>query len=334
MFGGMKFRQKVCLLALIALVLAARTESPGAVYADGLSEGGGAVVVAGDLNLRGGPGLDNPVVEILPLGTRLRLLAGPVNDVWWRVAGDNLAGYVEGTWLAPAAPPEGPEIFDLDLAIPFHRQLNAVWCDPADLQSWVEFDLGASLGESYGVQQDFWEWELGNNAGFTLEEWNASPYAVASAAHQWLPDRGFNHFIYDDPVRATVTMAWLLANPEYREPAIALIWQADHYVLVRGVRATSDPFLDYPNAQILGLYLMDPNQASTSWLGEDRYVPISDWLRAFLTPVTYLTPHSGVPGDPWQNRYVVVQRDWDKGGLSLDGRVNAGPEAFLPASAP
>ncbi|MDP2659794.1 MAG: SH3 domain-containing protein [Dehalococcoidia bacterium] len=331
----MMFRQKVCLFAVSALVLAGEAGGfPRAVQADGLSAGGGAVVVADALNLRGGPSLDNPVVDVLPLGTRLRLLAGPVNDVWWRVTDNALVGYVEGTWLTTALPPEGPETFDLDLAIPFHPQMNAIWCDPADLQSWVEYDLGGSLGESYGVQQDLWDWELGNNAGFTLDEWNASPYAVASAAHRWLPDRGFNHFIYDDPVQATTTTAWLLANPEYGEPAIALIWQADHYVLVRGVRATSDPFLDYPHAQVLGLYLMDPNQASPSWLGEDRYVPIVDWLSAFLTPVTYLTPHSGVPGDPWQDRYVVVQRDWDRDAPTPDGRVNASPASYLPAAEP
>lgn len=250
---------------------------------------------------------------------------------------------VAATVAVPALPaasedaPVGSEdsVFDLDLPIPFHRQQTAVWCEAADIQSWAEYVRGEPIGNSFRVQQSIWDWELGHNAGFTVDEWNASPYATASAAHEWMPERGFNHFIYGDPLAATTAMAWLLANPEYREPSIALIWRAEHYVLVRGVRATADPFLNYPDVEILGVYIMDPNELSDRWLGEDRYVPIEDWLNWYLTPVTYLTPHSGVPGDVWQNMYVTIQRDWTSAGPTLEGWVNAGPEAYgagLPPS--
>ena len=182
-----------CVLFLVCLILS----SPGVLAAESLSVGGGAVVVADQLNLRGGPGVENPVVDVLSSGTALRLLAGPVNDSWWRVTDGAAVGYVDGDWLASAAPPAGPADFDLDLALPYHRQATAVWCDPADLQSWVEYDQGHPLGQDYSVQQRLWNWELSHNAGFTEDQWDASPYAVASAAHQWLPDRGFNHFTYD-----------------------------------------------------------------------------------------------------------------------------------------
>ena len=85
-----------------------------------------------------------------------------------------------------------------------------------------------------------------------------------------------------------------LANPKYREPSVATIWRGDHYILVRGVRATADPYRD-PQAKILGVYVMDPNKGRPSWLGEDRYIPLADWLSRHFTPVTYLTPGSGVP---------------------------------------
>lgn len=329
MVGGMLTRMLAYLLAVCVMAAGSLAGlAPRGALADGLAAGEGAVVIADALNLRGGPGVENPVVGVLMSGTALQLLAGPVRGDWWRVTDGSRAGFVQGAWLAPGALPGELAAFDLDLDLPFHRQETAVWCDPADLQSWIEYDLGASLGASFGVQQSIWEWELDHNAGFTLEEWNASPYAVASAAHQWLPDRGFNHFMYDDPVLATATVAWLLANPQYREPAVALIWAADHYVLVRGVRATADPFLSYPDAEILGVYVMDPNQGSASWLGEDRYIPLADWMGGYLTPVTYLTPHSGVPGDAWQGRYVMIQRDWENGEPTLDGRLNAGPESY------
>jgi hypothetical protein len=301
---------------------------PTAVAADGLAAGGGAVVAADRLNLRGGPGVGNPAVDVLTSGTTLRMLAGPVNGTWWRVTDGKRVGYVDGAWLAPAAPPSDPAGFDLDLAFPYHRQMTAIWCDPADLQSWVEYDQGQPLGQDYTVQQQIWDWELSHNAGFTEDQWDASPFAVASAAHNWLPDRGFNHFTYDDPTAATSVAAWLLANPKYREPSVGLIWQGDHYVLIRGVRATSDPFQNAAEARLLGVYVMDPNRGSRSWLGEDRYIPIDDWVENYLTPVTYLTPHTGVPGDVWQGKYVTIQRDWSNDGPTLAGRSNATPRSY------
>lgn len=313
-------------VALLAVFLAP-------VKAEGsLAVGGGAAVTADWLNLRGGPGLENPVITELPFGTALRLLGGPVEGVWWRVTDGTRVGYVSGDWLTTAAAPADPATFDLDLPVPFHRQMTSIWCDPADLQSWIEYDLGQSLGPSYTVQQRFWSWELSHNAGFTVDQWDASPFAVASAGHHWLPDRGFNHFIYDDPQVATATMAWLLANPAYREPSIATIWWGDHYVLVRGVRATADPYQGYPTAKILGVYVMDPNQGRPSWLGEDRYIPIESWISRYLTPVSYLTPGSGVPGDVWQGKYVTIQRDWENRGPTLEGRVNASPRSYLAAN--
>ena len=170
----------VLLLCVVTLALLAGP-APHAAAVD-LSVGGGAVVVADAANLRGGPGLENPVVDVLPSGTTLLLLAGPVNDVWWRVTDGTRAGYVHGSLLVPASPPDGAAAFDLDLDLPFHRQETAVWCDPADLQSWIEYDLGQSMGDSFGTQQRIWDWELSHNAGFTEDEWDASPFAVASAA--------------------------------------------------------------------------------------------------------------------------------------------------------
>ncbi len=316
--------------AIVAMAVLVLTLIPAEATSN-LSVGGGATVTADWLNLRGGPGLDNPILDELAYGTNLHLLGGPIDGVWWRVSDGSRVGYVSGDWLAPAAAPSDQAAFDLDLSLPYHRQLTSIWCDPADLQTWVEYTLGKSLGPSYDVQQRFWNWELSHNDGFTVDQWDASPYAIASAAHQWLPDRGFNHFIYDDPTTATATVAWLLANPKYREPSVATIWWGDHYVLVRGVRATADPYRAYPHARILGVYVMDPNKGRPSWLGEDRYIPMDRWISRYLTPVSYLTPGSGVPGDVWQGKYVTVQRDWTNAGPTPAGRVNATPRSYIAA---
>lgn len=323
--GGLGVARLVGVIGLLLVTLV--TVVPGRAAADGLVVGSGAVVATDALNLRGGPGQGNPVVGVLTGGTTLKVLGGPVNELWWRVSDGARVGYVDGDYLAPGAAP-ADATYDLDLPLTYHRQMTAVWCDPADLQSWVEFVSGQSLGPDTPVQQRFWDWELAHNAGFTVRQWDASPFAVASAAHQWLPSQGFNHFIYDDPIAATSTVAWLLANPAYREPSVATIWYGDHYVLVRGVRATADPYAAYPTARILGVYVMDPNKGRPSWLGEDRYIPIDAWTSRYLTPVTYLTPGAGIPGDVWQGKYVMIQRDWSANGPSLAGRVNASPRSY------
>lgn len=315
---------------LLSTLSAAATSPSPAHAAEALTVGSGAVVTADWLNLRGGPGTENPVVDVLPAGTALKILGGPAKDLWWRVTDGTRVGFVDGEFLAPGPAP-ADTAFDLDLDLPYHRQMTAVWCDPADLQSWVEYTMGRSLGSATAVQQRFWDWELAHNAGFTVDQWDASPFAVASAAHQWMPSQGFNHFIYDSPTTATATMAWLLANPSYHAPSVATIWWGDHYVLVRGVRATADPYAAYLRARILGVYVMDPNQGRPSWLGEDRYIPIDAWTSRYLTPVTYLTPGSGVPGDVWQGKYVTMQRDWSSNGPTLAGRVNASPSSYTAA---
>lgn len=312
----------------LAMIISLVDPAVGLAASDVLAVGGGGRVTADWLNLRGGPGIQNPIVGVLPAGTTVQLLGGPVNDGWWRVSAGERVGYVSGHWLAPTDPPGDSAAFDLDLAVPFHRQRTPIWCDPADLQSWLEYKLDRPLGAEVEIQQQFWDWELAHNAGFTLEQWDASPFAIASAARQWLPSQGFNHFTYDDPVAATKTVAWLLANPSYREPSVATIWQGDHYVLLRGVRATADPYAADPNLRILGVYVMDPNQGRPSWLGEDRYIPMDDWVSRYLTPVTYLTPGAGVPGDVWQGKYVMVQRDWAVDGPTLAGRHNATPANY------
>lgn len=319
-------------LLMLLLVVAEALSRPTAALAAGeMVAGGGATVTADALNLRGGPGTDNPIVTQLVSGTLVQLIAGPSADGWWRVTDGQQVGYVDGAWLQVADSPSFSPVFDVDLTVPVHRQMTRVWCDPADLQTWVEWAAGQSLGDATPVQQQFWDWELSHNDGFTVDQWDASPYAVASAAHQWLPQRGFNHFIYDDPTNATVMMAWLLANPAYREPSIANIWWGDHYVLVRGFRATADPVANPTTSRILGVYIMDPNQGRPSWMGQDRYIPIDAWITRYLTPVSYLTPGSGVPGDVWQGKYVTIQRDWTNSGPTPAGRIDATPASYVPS---
>ena len=167
-----------------------------------------------------------------------------------------------------------------------------------------------SGGGTRALQSAIWDWETAHNAGFTVDQWDCSPYAVASAATHWMSDATFEHFTYSDPGAGSRVLAWLLANRQMREPSVALIWRGLHYVLVRGVRAIGDPGSDPSGAELLGFYVADPDPAASFFLGQDRFVPIQRWLGELFSPVTYLTPHTGVPGDQWQNRMVAIQRGW------------------------
>jgi uncharacterized protein YraI len=281
------------------------------------------------LNVRGGPGASQPVVGTLESGSAVDLLAPAVDGAWWRVASEVAIGYVSSQYLQPNGQASRGDVFDVDLTFPYARQLSPVWCDPADLQMWRDYRLGAvSGGADAALQSSIWDWETTHNAGFSVDEWDCSPFAVASAAHQWMPGTGFDHFVYDDPLGGSRVLAWLLANPGYREPSIALVWRGLHYILVRGVRAIGNPGQHPMDAQLLGFYVADPDVGASFWLGQDRFIPIDRWLNELFTPVSYTTPHTGSPGDVWQNRMVTIQRSWTTTGPTQAGQTNALPASY------
>lgn len=301
------------------------TPAVQALAQSSLAAGQQANVTTDGVNLRGGPGTDQPVITSLPAGSLVDLIAPSSSGTWWRTASDLGVGYLSADFLQSTGQPSSTaDVFDIDLPIPYARQLNGIWCDPADLEMWMSYRQGRDAGGgTRSLQSAIWDWETAHNAGFSVDQWDCSPYAVASAATHWMSDASFDHFTYDDPLAGSRVLAWLLASPTMREPSVALIWRGLHYVLVRGVRAIGDPSRDPSSAQLLGFYVADPDPSASFWLGTDRFVPIDRWLGELLSPVSYLTPHTGVPGDVWQNRIVTVQRSWTTAGPSDAGQRNA-----------
>jgi Bacterial SH3 domain len=327
MYTGSRMRRREFLGATAAF--GAFLAVPGRLNAQsGLAAGTQGSISTDGVNLRGGPGTDQPVVGNLAAGALVDLVAAVQSGAWWRVASDAGIGYVSADLLQPTGQPSfTADVFDLDLPIPYARQLNAIWCDPADLEMWMSYRQGRdSGGGTRSLQSAIWDWETSHNDGFSVDQWDCSPFAVASAASHWMGDTGFDHFTYDDPMSGSRVLAWLLANPAMREPSIALVWRGLHYVLVRGVRAIGDPGRDPAGAQLLGFYVADPDPGLSLWLGQDRYIPIERWLNELFTPVTYLTPHTGVPGDQWQNRMVAIQRGW--AGPTDAGQRNASVTSY------
>ena len=78
-------------------------------------------------------------------------------------------------------------------------------------------------------------------------------------------------------------------------------------IRIRG-RAIGNLAEDPSGAELLGFYVADPDRGASFWLGEDRFIPLQRRLNELFSPVSYLTPHTGVPGDVWQNRAVAIQR--------------------------
>jgi hypothetical protein len=118
-------------------------------------------------------------------------------------------------------------------------------------------------------------------------------------------------------------LAWLLSHHAYREPSIALVWRGLHYILVRGVRALGNPGTDPTGAELLGFYVSDPYPEASFWLGADRFISIDRWLNELFVPISYQVPHTGVPGDVWQNRSVAIQRSPPGSAPTQPGRLNA-----------
>ncbi len=287
-----------------------------------LAAGTQAIVNTDGVNLRGGPGADQPVVATLSADMQVDVLGASPSGDWWRVATDNGIGHVSGAFLEATGQPITSGVVDIDLNIPYARQLTDIWCDPADLEMWLSYRQGlATGGGTRALQSAIWDWETTHNAGFSVNQWDCSPYAVASAASHWMSDARFDHFTYDDAMAGSRVLAWLLANNQMREPSVALIWRGLHYVLVRGVRALGDPGVDPAGAQLLGFYIADPDPGASFFLGADRFIPIERWLGELFSPASYQTPHTGVPGDQWQNRMVAVQRS-ATAGPTLAGQQN------------
>ena len=105
-------------LALAAAVVLAVVGSPGTSWArQELVVGGTAVVSNTDgrgLRARSGPGLSHHILAVLPEGSVVQLLAGPVSDGqddWYQVGtGSGMTGWSLDRYLSPSEPSSGEGI--------------------------------------------------------------------------------------------------------------------------------------------------------------------------------------------------------------------------------
>ena len=136
-------------------------------------------------------------------------------------------------------PNYAPELFTtgplaVDLPVTFHAQQDPDWCDPADVQMWLDLNGTALPGSSDSeIQGNIWNYEIANNDGFTLAEWHASPYAVASALNAFSGVNGVGDAAFDNIHDAGAVISRSIATDQ--QPVIALVDNGTHYVLLTGV---------------------------------------------------------------------------------------------------
>jgi hypothetical protein len=200
---------------------------------------------------------------------------------------------------APLVTPAG-----IQLDVTYHSQQGGDWCDPADIEMWLQAD-GVNVVESddywasedYDVQQRFWNYETLDNDGYTVSQWNASPYAVAVT---------LDHFggwtdIGDEPQPTADAAGAVISQSLYdlQQPVIVMVGGGIHYVLITGVQlgaAGSDgPPLSvtFDNPEAFGVGGTPPagSDGSQTMSWDD----FTDWYTAN-------TSHGGV----WAGQWVLI----------------------------
>jgi len=208
------------------------------------------------------------------------------------------------SWVEPSAlPAPTPELAgaplvtagEVQIPIIYHSQQDPDWCDPADIEMWLQAD-GVSLpvGDEHAIQQQFWTYETDNNDGYTIAQWNASPYAVASTLDHY----GGWSDIGDQP-QPTADAAGLVISYSLdvlHQPVIVMVGAGTHYVLITGVElspaGTDAPPLevtvDDPLAYGVGASLPAGSDGTEVFSWDD-----------FTDSYTANTNHGGVGAGQW-----------------------------------
>src|ERR1039458_2869858 len=146
------------------------------------------------------------------------------------------AVHSRSTSVLATHPAEAPlvTLSEAQIPITYHSQQDGDWCDPTDIEMWLQADGVPLHGlDDYAIQQGFWNYELANNDGYPLSQWTASPYAVAVPLDRF----GGWDDIGDDP-QPTADAAGVVISYSLDmllQPVIVMVGQGTHYVLVTGV---------------------------------------------------------------------------------------------------
>jgi hypothetical protein len=194
----------------------------------------------------------------------------------------------------------------IEIPFVYHAQQTGDWCDPADIEMWLQTDAVAlPAGDDHSIQQTFWNYETSHNDGYTVAQWNASPYAVAVTLDHFgdLGDVGDAPQTSLDAAGAVISRSIALLH----QPVIVMVGGATHYVLITGVQLSGKG----ADAPPMAVTLANPLQFGVGGSppsGSNGAITMS-WtdFAAWYTPDTH---HGGV----WSGEWVLVAA-----GISLVG---------------
>ncbi|MGP8159915.1 MAG: hypothetical protein ACLQGJ_01650 [Candidatus Dormibacteria bacterium] len=123
----------------------------------------------------------------------------------------------------------------IELSFTYHAQQDPDWCDPADIEMWLGADgVALPAGTDDAIQDVFWSYETSHNDGYTIAQWNASPYAVAVTLDHF----GNRSDVGDAPQPSLEAAGTVISHSiaDLHQPVIVMVGGATHYVLITGVK--------------------------------------------------------------------------------------------------
>jgi hypothetical protein len=186
----------------------------------------------------------------------------------------------------------------IELSFTYHAQQDEDWCDPADIEMWLQADgVALPAGDDHSIQQQFWNYETAHNDGYTIAQWNASPYAVALTL-----DRFGDHGDIGDAPQPSLNAAGTVISrsvAELHQPVIVMVDGGIHYVLVTGVKlgkgGADAPPLVVTVADPLAFGVGGTPPSGSSGATTMSWADFANWY-------TPNTAHGGV----WAGRWVLI----------------------------
>jgi hypothetical protein len=219
------------------------------------------------------------------------LTYNPANPTSWQVEAGNVGEHYYSWRYGPPA--------SVQLPVRFHAQQDPNWCDPADIQIWLEL-IGAPLpgNDDNSIQSAIWNYENSHNAGYTLDEWAASPYAVASALNHYAGRTDIGDMPFTDLEQAGKRISHSIAIDH--QPVIALVDDGTHYILIDGVVLGPDG----ADAPPIAVTVEDPWTRAPTRVG---YPTMGQGARFdWGTFATRFTVDSSLDSGIWSGKWVLI----------------------------
>ena len=202
-----------------------------------------------------------------------------------------------------------------DLSVPYHQQDTDYYCGAASAQMVLD-SIGAGLLDQDNLYNDC------HSHSTTEAGWYTAPDGLRWTLNHRKPPSFGNHFVLFSPKsEETISRKIIWTIHHYKVAPVALVYGSDHWIVVRGYRASHSPADSMDTSySIDGFMVNNPWPPTPSWsdpslapppphrkhdgcgTGGNRGV-VNEHLSYTVWQDTYMT---GVPGGHWAGEYVAV----------------------------